>query len=350
MRHSRVAIEQELRRRICDGTYAPGARLPLRRKLLVEFGASPLTMQRAMDRLAEQGFVRAKGVLGTFVAERLPNRGCIALVFPSEPERSGGLRFWSAIQRAAAGWDGAGGATFRPYFLNDSHLDVPDHRRLCADLADGGLAGVLSVNDPHYLIGSPVLESPLPRVCIGNGQAGTIERYRASFIHLKDDLVQDAVLRRFHTEGRRRVAILTNSAQDERAWLAKLKEVGLKTRPEWWIALHASAAEGARPITRLLCSGPADKRPDCLLISDDNLVLHAAAGILDARLHMPQDLRVAAHANFPYPTHAPFPCLRFGVDVVALLHAAVGEIFRLASGGKPGIVTVSQQIHEQAIG
>ena len=330
MRVSRLAIERELRQRICAGTYAPGSRLPLRSELLTEFDCSPLTLQRAMDRLAEQGFIFSKGSKGTLVAKRLPNQGSIALLIP-DPDKRPPNRFWSALQRAAEGWDPAQGIVFKPYYPTDRILDVPEHRRLCADLADGGLAGILSVSSPFWLAGSPVLAAEIPRVCIGTSSPGVLERYRASFLSLGSDC-EEAVLRRFRSDGRRRVAFLTDQIRTACPWLPLLRELGLETRPEWWLGMSPNAAEGAHAMIRLLCSLPEARRPDCLLITDDNLVPHATAGALEAGLQPPRDLLVAAHANFPYPTHAAFPCLRFGVDVTAILQATVAEIARLADG------------------
>lgn len=258
-------------------------------------------------------------------------------------------RFWSALLRAAESWEDVDGFSFRPYFLNDRHLDVPAHRTLCADLADGGLAGVLVVSSPHWLVGSPVLDADIPRVCIGSVSPQSVAKYRASYLNMGDSGIEPAVLQRFRSAGRKRVAFITHPSYHECPWLPCLREIGLETRPEWWLGMSPNYPEGARPIARLLCSWPVAQRPDCMLITDDNLVSYATAGVLDAGVHPPQDMLVAAHANFPYPTHAAFTCLRFGVDVVAMLRAGIAEIVRLGAGGTPGSVLVERIIREQAI-
>lgn len=345
MRHSRSAIEQELRQRIRDGRYAPGSRLPLRREFLREFGASPLTLQRAMDRLAEQGFIRAQGTRGTFVAPRLPNRSCYALVFPGDPEPNGN-RHWRALLHAAKTWADSGVVSFNYYFLTDHILDVPDHRRLCADLADGGLAGVISVSNPFYLAGSPLLESDCPWVCIGGSDLQST--YRASWITPTDDGVHEKVFRWIRASGRRRVGFLTHPGQPGCPWLPLLKANGLTTRPEWWLGIPPSAALCAQPVARLLCSVPETHRPDALMITDDNLVPYATAGVLDAGLGAPQDLAIVAHTNFPIPTHSALPCLRYGMDDTAVMQAAIAEIARLADGGKQRTCTVPLVIQDTA--
>lgn len=346
MRQSRQSIERELRRRILDGRYPPGSRLPLRRELLRELGASPLTLQRAMDRLGELGFIESRGTQGTFVAAKLPNRATIGLIFPGEPDRNGSWnRFWSSVLRVAEAWD-EGGVTFRPYFLSDQHVDVPDHRRICADLADGGLMGVVSVSSPHYLEGSPIYDQDLPRVIIGSGKEDQVARWRSSWMDLAEGGVHLTAMRRLRAAGRQRIAFLTHPSFASCPWLAQLKDIGLATRPEWWIGVPPAAAATAQPVARLLCSGPEHLRPDALLITDDNLVPYGTAGVLDAGLHPPRDISVAAHANFPAPTHAAFPCLRFGVDVEVLLHACLEELRRIEAGGKPRVRTVQRVLRE----
>jgi DNA-binding LacI/PurR family transcriptional regulator len=255
-----------------------------------------------------------------------------------------GSRFWSAILRVAEDWSEADGVGFQPYFLAERFLDIPEHRRLCADLADGGLAGVLSVTNPHYLAESPVLAYDHPRVCIGDGSDEVVRRFRASWVGMDDAGVYETVLRRLRAEGRRRIAFITHPWDDACPWLSFLAQIGLATRPEWWLQIPPSAAVCAHPMTRLLCSWPGPQRPDALMITDDNLVPFATAGVLDAGLRVPQDLVVAAHTNFPMPTHASVPCLRYGVDVVALLRCAIAELLRLMAGAPPRSIAVPRVV------
>lgn len=128
----------------------------------------------------------------------------------------------------------------------------------------------------------------------------------------------------------------------------QLKANGLVTRPEWWLGIPASAALCAQPVARLLCSAPEAHRPDVLMVTDDNLVPYATAGILDAGLSAPKDLVIVAHTNFPIPTHSALPCLRYGMDDTAVLRAAVAEIVHLTDGGKKRTCTVPLVIQDAA--
>jgi GntR family transcriptional regulator len=79
------AIECILRQRISSRQYAVGSRIPTRRELSEEFSASAFTLQRALDRLVERGFLVAKGARGTFVCDRLPQQSTYAIVFADAP-------------------------------------------------------------------------------------------------------------------------------------------------------------------------------------------------------------------------------------------------------------------------
>ena len=75
------AVFDRLRRGIMAGTLAPGARLPPSRHLAEELGVARQTVVLAYERLAAEGYVRARVGSGTFVATDLPD----AAPFPAVP-------------------------------------------------------------------------------------------------------------------------------------------------------------------------------------------------------------------------------------------------------------------------
>jgi DNA-binding LacI/PurR family transcriptional regulator len=343
---SREWIERELRRRIQDGTYAAASRMPSHRVIQRELGASSVTLQRAFDRLAELGYVEPRGGQGTFVAAALPHLTRIALVFPEESGKGPWNRFWSTAKRVAEGWSGA--QRFRSYHIGNEQADSPGHRQLCRDFADGGCAGVVFMHGPAYIADSPLVTGDIPRAVIC-GRPRDVERYRASVIEFDNGDPLADILRRFAADGRRRLAGLTSPGLGFAARCEPfLRGLGLETRPEWWIGLPVTprAATCAADVARLLFSGSARQRPDCLIISDDNLVPHAVAGIAAAGVAVPRELAIAAHANFPGPLPASVPCLRYGVDLEDILGAAAGEITRIAAGGAPRAVRIAARIRD----
>lgn len=338
-----------MRRRIREGLYGPGSRMPSHRELQRELGASSVTLQRAFDALSEQGYVEARGAQGTFVARLLPHRSTIAIVFPDEPGRGGWNRYWSTARRVAEEWS-EGDARFRTYCITAQRQDSAAHRRLCQDVAAGVLAGIVFVNTPFFLAGSPIFAADLPRVCIG-GAAPDMAVYGYSLVNMVGGDIPARIVGRFAAAGRRRVAAITAlsmAGELRAAYQPLLRKAGLETRPEWWLGLPVDPtnAASARTVAHLLVAGPERQRPDALLITDDNLVPHATAGVVDAGLGGTGAIDIIAHANYPGPTLAALPCLRFGPDMTAQLRAAIGELAALAAGGAHRVVLVPVELRE----
>ena len=65
--YERVAAQ--LRSRIEDGTYPPGSRMPTRRELREEFGASDTVIDKAMMILRSAGLTETLPGVGVYVAD-----------------------------------------------------------------------------------------------------------------------------------------------------------------------------------------------------------------------------------------------------------------------------------------
>lgn len=65
-------IKHHIASKIQDGSWGPGHRLPSEQELVVEFGISRMTINRALRELAEQGRVIRVAGVGSFVAEEKP--------------------------------------------------------------------------------------------------------------------------------------------------------------------------------------------------------------------------------------------------------------------------------------
>ena len=333
-----------------DGTYPPGSRLPTHRRLMAEFGTSPVTLQRAFDHLVEQGYVTTVAKHGTFVAERLPDSCCYGLVFHQRASGPVHNRFWSTLLREGQAWDDGHGRRFDCFFIADGEGAAADRRRLAADVADGRLAGLVFANVPFYLQQpaiSPILTAGLPRVCFG-GMAGDEQRYGASILVPDDEDVIRESFTWFAGQRRKRVAAFINTARAQvwRSYLPALHRAGLETRDTWWIGFPpiSDVADAVRVTTRLLFDRRPHERPDALLIDDDNLVPWVTAGLAESGLAIPGELSVMAHANVPGPTPAAVPCRRYGFDGRELLAAAIGELERLRRGGQPQMRQVPARV------
>jgi putative hydrolases of HD superfamily len=69
-RQTNVQVAASIRAAILTGEYAPGARLPANHELAEFFGVSRMTVQRAIDTLREEGFVRTRTGSGVYVRDQ----------------------------------------------------------------------------------------------------------------------------------------------------------------------------------------------------------------------------------------------------------------------------------------
>ncbi len=65
-------IKEHISRRIQDGTWPAGHRLPSEHELVAQFGISRMTVNRALRELVEQGRITRVAGVGSFVAENKP--------------------------------------------------------------------------------------------------------------------------------------------------------------------------------------------------------------------------------------------------------------------------------------
>lgn len=332
-----AAIADALRADIVAGRLAPGSRLPTRIEFERQYQASPVTVQRALDQLIHEGFAEARGRHGTFVPATPPSSHRWALVFPLAPGDSGWHRNFAGMLRESQHLALPDGEHLVPYFTVRAYSPGPDLGRLVSDIGHGRIAGAIFATGAEDLIAasSPVVVNRLPKVVIGRMPDPQLLTSAVCDSGQWLDLACAFLAK----SRRRRVAMIGNPNHDRiSAESARiLEQHHLTTRPSWWVGITPDRY--AVPLTtafvRLLLDQPIGKRPDALLIGDDNLIPFAVAGLKQAGLELPKDLAVVLHANLPEPEPAPIPCLRLGIDLRRLLLAACGQLHRLRSGLAP---------------
>jgi DNA-binding LacI/PurR family transcriptional regulator len=344
-RRTRPPVQQEriladLREQIFSGRYGPGATLPTRTELESRYQVSPVTLQRAMDVLAAQGFV-ISGSQGTVVAPRLPHLCRYGLVYPARDtvEFPWG-RFYRALRQAAAVMEKEAQVEL-PVFYCGEH-DSPenrDYRVLAQIVKSRAIAGLLLLN-PYYLRGTPILkqqEVPLVTLVPENlPEAPALVFDSASYV--------EQAMSWFQAQGRRRPAFINSGRSEKNAWgwnrvREEATRYGMALRPEWEQSVPLDSPQSARNTAHLLFANAQD-RPDALLIADDNFVEAATTGLRDAGLQSAQEVTVIGHCNFPFPPVSHFPLSLLGYDSRQLLNSMVAVIER----SRRQAVTAGEQI------
>ena len=348
-RVSRNLISDRLRERILSGEWPPGMQVPTRPELEREFGASPATVQHAFDLLRREEFVRVNGRQGTYVARFPPYRFHYGMVFRNRLGDGEVNRFYQALFEVAARYRGNEQEPrhVSVYTGVEDHVDNREMRQLLTLVRHHGLAGLIFPENPfstrlaYSALGKV---AGLPRVMVGGAPRDGLAAVRPLSFY---DKAIDYLAQR----GRRRVAVLTNAidASQIDALRRAIESRGMATRPYWTQRVDLVAAVAARGVAHLLLHRGQEERPDALFITDDNLVEHACAGIVDAGVRVPEELEVVTHCNFPWRVPPVLPVRRLGYDAAAMLAACLDLIDDQRRGAPPGVRTI-EPVFEEDLG
>lgn len=340
---SYLDIAERLKRDILRGLVTPGQRLPTRVELERKFDTTPVTLNRAMRQLIEEGFIQARMGSGTHVARHPPHLSQFALTFPF-PVVQGVSRFYEAIRDEAAKFQGNERRVSAFYGI-EAHVDVEDYQRLLGFVRAHRLAGLIFAANPFAMIdaGSPLIREPgIHRTAIMEAEP------TASFPTVYPD-IGSFLPRAFAylaSRGRKRVAVLLlgGAAPASPVPVQKLaSRHGLILKPHWLQAAFATAPDWARQVALLLLHEGQTERPDAVVITDDNLVEGFTRGIRDSGLRaIAADepgrrgmLEIVAQANFPYPTRSAVPVTRLGYSITRLMAVCLERIDQQRRGETP---------------
>jgi GntR family transcriptional regulator len=313
-------IASRLRNRIVRGKWAPGSRIPTRVKLEKEFNTTIATIQKALDLLAQDGWVSAQGARGTFVADVPPHTRRIGIVFPCDPTHPvQWRRMYVAIDEEARRLIHQERYDLRIYY-GTAEDGSPGRRQLLEDIAADRLAGVFifGMSLAHFA-DTPVLGHRYLRVAANSSDMvdGVLPVPFERFVPKAVRAARDA--------GRRKVALIYNPAAQglQEELESELRRHGLSGHPNWCLPVWPDTAQAARKGAYLLLRQPEAERPDVILVSDDYLAEETTLGLRDAGVRVPEEVEVVVLCNFPHLPPAAAPITRLGYDLPGLLNRTV---------------------------
>lgn len=305
--------------RIVSGIWKPGDRLPTRVEFEQQFSTTAMTVNAALHPLVKEEFLESSRKLGTRVHKMPPPFAHYALLFTeTEVHSETELKMRTAIGSAADMLEQEQSITFRRYHAFSMHTDNPAFRQLEEDIRHRRMAGIIFVNWAYGMEQAPLLEKiTLPMLAIVSHEVHP----KIRTIRYELEQLYDAMFRHLRGNSSRRPAVIAipglKQFFQDRQWFP----------PEFIQYATSKDAWTAGNLIRLLFSLPDGRRPDGLLVADDNLVpstLEALTELLgrDAAARLP----IAVHANFPAPPPPGLPVSRFGFSQTDLLKQALAWI------------------------
>lgn len=317
-----------IRERILSGEFAPGSQLPSTSALARITGTSVCTVHAATARLEREGLLDRQPNKATFVRGDKPALTCVGIYF-NRPLARPDTAFYQALsgelQRklrergvACQMW-----SDDRPEELQNEPL-VAARRAVERREIQALIAPLICERDLDWLQQIAVPVSMLTSdLSIKNGVHSDLrEMLRLGL----EDLA---------ARGCRTVGLINNMFVPEKngeylesefysSLVDLIGEAGLETRNEWIRVPTRQVAHlapyGYEQFNRLW---DLKRRPEGLLVHPDNAVSGVVTAILERRVRVPRDLKLALHANdllpYPCPVPASFLVSRVGGFADALL-------------------------------
>ena len=349
-----ATVLHALRGMIVAGRLSPGSRLPTRRQLESKFEAGPVTIQRALNYLAAEGFTEARGRLGTFVTANPPHLCHYGLAFFSHLGQVDQRRLDTAIMNEASAINETHDRQMRVYH---DIVDQPDlgaeHYRLIADAQANKLAGIIFTAKPPQPLVKALATAAPQTPCVAIMSQPDVPNVTA--VSLGEPFVAKA-LQYLAARGRRRIACLSICSQLptilnwQKLLLTLIPQHGMTTEPYWMLTMGSrESATGVSAVVHLLFEPGRSNRPDALFIADDNFVEHATAGLLAAGVRVPEDVDVVAHCNFPWPVPNAMPVKRLGYDARDVLRQCISVIDMQRRGQTPPKQVFVEAVFEEEV-
>lgn len=329
-------IMARIRASIVAGHYRPGLRLPTFAEMETDFSVGRAVIQRALEELKREGFVRSEGRKGLYVTENPPHLFQYGLVLPSSPGDPGWCQLMTALNNEAYRIEQADSLRrFRFYYdMKPRGAKPATQQQLQEDMQAHRLAGLIIHRESASLVDEVTEVAPkVPHVHLfADARTGVA----APCITVDAAELINRALRLLHDKGRRRVAILAMSGTHEDIKYNEVfAEAGLEYHAPWvqWIA--RSDPGTCEHLVSLLMDYSKKSRPDAFIVADDNLVPYVSSGLVAAGIRAGDDLDLVAHCNWPWPPRSVLPMVRIGFDLREMMRRALETIALQHTAGTP---------------
>ena len=308
---------------IASGRIPPGGKLPTFDELERIHNVSYITINACIKRLKNAGLVTSRERFGVFVTERPPILRRFAVIFPKKDLSKN--RFLQTLLNILNEESVKRNLEFRVFPDFEPHVDNSDYQELLSELNRMRIGGIALVSMPNPPADFELMHFPgIPVINL------------SSCMNVDEKAYVDKSCDYLLSRKKRRIAVLfKGKARIMGKYIDKRNSSEMESPDHWFIPIGSDAMDGAAVITRLLLDFSKEKRPNGLIITDDNLVDHALGGVFLSRVKVPEELEIVTHCNWPNPVTSVIPVREFGYDIRITVSIMIDTL--LKSRGKSGL-------------
>ncbi len=331
-----LEIARDIRSKILTGRWKPRQQLPTREELVTQYGTSKATMQKTINALLTEGLIHTSNKSGTFVTETPPNLYSIAVVFPVkeyEPEYIDSL--WSGIMRQHHQLEEIFGRRLIFCRFYNSNVEHEEFQQVIKDAESLRLSGIVFCDKPSPIAAGALEHLNIPKVALTRDEIPSFNRIGFDF-----SMMFSMGVEYLHKCGRSRLAVITNPEMMPTRTLQCRQlaaDYGISMPLEWELSISAwhNPEHWARNIVRLLFKSPQEKRPDGVIVGNENLLEPVVNALRMEGIEPGIDVDIATHTNFPTTRTKPCKLKRIGFDVYDTMKCCIEALEASGPGNFP---------------
>lgn len=311
-------IEKRIRHLIDSGEFSTGSRLPGVRELALRFDTNVFTIHQALGPLEREGLIECRRKLGTVVTKGSPRLACVGIYFSSNFIYDDDMSFYRRLcdclisRLETMGWGHQlWTETLRP---GDNRVPGKLIETVQQAVRKGQIQALICpmINSPAFDIFHLL---PIPSAFITSGKVSNKVCYNY-------DSLARAGLEALKEQGCRSVGLITNMYRHpdddtgndygkfHRSFTEAATGTGLEIRSEWikcppdGVIVQAQPRFGYEQFAELWSQS---ERPDGLLVYPDNTAKGVVTAVLERRIDVPRELKLALHRNDGVDFLCPLP-------------------------------------------
>lgn len=285
-------IYEDLKKKIEEGVYAPGAQLPFERELSEQYGVERITVRKSLSLLVQDGLIDKRAGLGSFVHQNTSDQARKAsdtILFVMRKNQND-IRSNASAFNAQMFFPMEQVCSEKGFTLLYTGLSPEDD--IAEPVRRHNVAGIFLVSTLAQNVYQRVRDLDVPAVCINHldSRFMSVMPDNYSGVH--------AAMEELFTFGHRKIAYVNgmkeaiNASERFTSYYMALCLHGESLRPEWIMNGEWTYDSGFAQMSQLLHDLPARDYPTAVVAASDMMAIGCIDAIKKAGLRVPEDISV----------------------------------------------------------